>query len=59
MRVRDIMGATKPVLDIWRWDNPDWFTGKPHNPNDVYFGKKYTKYTSFSNKNNFYTYEKK
>jgi len=38
MKKRDIMGGTKPVLDIWRWNNPEWFNGTAQNPNDLYFG---------------------
>lgn len=56
MRVRDIMGATTPVLDIWRWDNPEWFNGTPQNPNDLYFGQKYNKNRSFTNTGNYFTY---
>lgn len=56
MRVRDIMGATAPVLDIWRWDNPEWFSGTPQNPNDIYFGQKYNTYRSFPNTGNYFTY---
>lgn len=55
MTVKDIMGASQPILDIWRWDNPDWFTGEPRNPDDLYFGQKYSKYLSFSNRNNYFS----
>lgn len=54
MTVRDIMGATAPVLDIWRWDNSEWFSGTPQNPYDLYFGQRYSEYLSFSNQNNYF-----
>lgn len=56
MTVRDIMGATAPILDIWRWDSPEWFKGTPQRPNDIYFGQTYNKDRSFPNTSNFFTY---
>jgi len=56
MRVRDEMSATVPVLDIWRWDQPEWFTGVAQAPNDLYFNKKYSKNLSFTNTGNYFTY---
>ena len=56
MRKRDIMGATTPILDIWRWDQPNWWTGKAAAPNDLYFNKKYNTNLSFPSLKNYYTY---
>lgn len=56
MSKQDIMGATTPVLDIWRWDNPEWFKGTAQSPNNLMFGKKYSTSLSFPNTKNFFTY---
>jgi len=57
MRVRDTMSSrADSVLDIWRWDSPEWFEGTPQRPNDIYFGQTYATWRSFTNKDNFWTY---
>lgn len=59
MRVRDIMAeSSNSVLDIWRWDNPEWFSGTPQSPNNLYFGQTYTTTRSFSNPDNVWVYNK-
>jgi hypothetical protein len=52
----DIMGATTPVLDIWRWDQPDWWSGKATAPDNLYFNKKYSTSLSFTSTSNYWTY---
>lgn len=57
MRVRDMMSSSaNSVMDIWRWDSPEWFAGTPQCPNDIYFGQTYITSRSFTNKNNFWSY---
>lgn len=57
MRVRDTMSSSaNSILDIFRWDDPEWFTGKPQRPNDLYFGQKYDTQLSFPNTDNSWTY---
>ena len=59
MRVRDTMDASaNSVMDIWRWDNPEWFKGTPQSPNNLYFGQTYTTSRSFPNKQNTWTYNR-
>ncbi|MDO4668593.1 MAG: hypothetical protein Q4A63_02125 [Butyricicoccus pullicaecorum] len=53
MRVRDIMNEkSDSILDIWRWDSPEWFEGTPQRPDDLYFGHPYSETLSFENTNN-------
>lgn len=57
MYIRDKMSSSvKAVLDIWRWDNPDWFTGESQSPNNKLFGQKWNSNLSFENKNNYFEY---
>ncbi len=59
MRVRDTMNEnSNSVLDIWRWDNPEWVYGTPQSPNNVYLGQKYSTGCCFPNKENLWIYRK-
>jgi hypothetical protein len=56
MYKKDIMGATTPILDIFRWDQPDWWNGTPQAPNDLCFNKKYNANLSFPSTSNYWVY---
>ena len=53
---KDKMGADTPILDIFRWDQPNWWTGTPAAPNDTYFNKKYSTTLSFPSTSNYWVY---
>ncbi|WP_087064118.1 hypothetical protein [Intestinibacillus massiliensis] len=55
MTKQDIMNEkSKSILDIWRWDSPDWFTGDAKRADDLYFGYKYSTSLSFENSKNYW-----
>lgn len=55
MTKRDTMNErSNSILDIWRWDSPEWFTGTAQKPNDLYFGQKYTTSLSFESTSNYW-----